>query len=85
MDHKDAERGSLESLQNAIVEMRILSEMGELVGTLGSSFTQIAAAWGQLVPHNVMPDGCENCRLAIVYPRFGCFSLTNDDTTFFLC
>jgi len=57
VDHKDAERGSLESLQNAIVEMRILSEMGELVGTLGSSFTQIAAAWGQLVPHNVMPDG----------------------------
>eukprot|EP00959_Pyramimonas_sp_CCMP1952_P392607 8226625-Pyramimonas_sp.AAC.1 len=45
-DHRDAERGTAEALHNAIVEMRLLAEADEMVGTFASSYSYSASAWG---------------------------------------
>jgi len=55
-DHRDAERGSAEALHNAIVEMRLLAEADEMVGTFASSYSYSASAWGNIIPYYIMPD-----------------------------
>ena len=45
----DGDRTSVESLQNAIAEMRVLSMCDEIVGSYGSSFSAVAASWGAII------------------------------------
>jgi len=55
-DHRDAERGSVEALHNAIIEMKLLSLADEMVGTFASSYSYCASSWGNVIPYYVMPD-----------------------------
>ena len=53
----DGDRGSVESLQNAIAEMRVLSFCDEIVGSYGSSFSAVAASWGAVTKYDIRADG----------------------------
>ena len=47
----------MESLQNAIAEMRVLSMCDEIVGSYGSSFSAVAASWGAITKYDIRADG----------------------------
>ena len=53
----DGDRTSVESLQNAIAEMRVLSMCDEIVGSYGSSFSAVAASWGAITKYDIRADG----------------------------
>ena len=53
----DGDRASVESLQNAIAEMRVLSMCDEIVGSYGSSFSAAAASWGAITKYDIRADG----------------------------
>ena len=54
---KDGDRTNVAALQNAIAEMRVLSQCDELVGSYGSSFSAVAASWGAIDRYDVRADG----------------------------
>ncbi|KAK3273614.1 hypothetical protein CYMTET_18155, partial [Cymbomonas tetramitiformis] len=56
-EHRDAERGSLEALQNAIVELKLLSLADSMIGTFASSYSYVSSSWGNIIPTYIMPDG----------------------------
>jgi hypothetical protein len=53
----DGDRTSVESLQNAIAEMRVLSMCDEIIGSYGSSFSAVAASWGAITKYDIRADG----------------------------